>query len=140
MRTLFVDANVIIHYLLRDHIGMHRAAVQLFQQAERGEYVLFIEPMVMAECIHVLTGPIYQRRREDVARVLAEILLLDGVTCEHPDLLTESLTMFAERNVDFIDAYLACRSREQDASVASFDPVFQHLDVNVHLLEVEGDV
>lgn len=133
MRTLFLDTNIILRYLLRDHEGMYQAAVKLFEQAEQGEFMLYIDPMVIAECIYVLTGSLYQRNRSDVAQTLAEILLLDGVTCESQDLLTESLTMFSERNVDFTDAYLACRSRAMGAGVASFDRDFLKLGVTIHV-------
>ncbi|ADG07224.1 PIN domain-containing protein [Kyrpidia tusciae] len=138
MRTLFVDTNVILRYLLRDHAGMYQASVKLFEQAEQGEFVLYIEPMVLAECIYVLTGPLYRRNRSDVARALAEILLLEGVTCEDQDRLTESLTMFSDQSVDFTDAYLVCRSRDADAGVVPFDRDFVQLGAAVHIPEYDN--
>ncbi|SFU95665.1 PIN domain-containing protein [Alicyclobacillus macrosporangiidus] len=137
MKTLFLDTNIILRYLLRDHEGMYHAAVNVFEQAEHGEFVLYIEPMVLAECIYVLTGPVYVRNRSDVARALAEVLLLEGIMCEDKDRLTESLTMYAEQNVDFTDAYLVCRSRDAEAGIVSFDRDFLRLGSSVHIPDVE---
>ena len=138
MRKLFTDTNIVLRYLLRDHEGMYLAVVNIFEQAEQGEFALSIEPMVLAECIYVLTGPIYRRERAEVAQALSEILVLQGVTCEDRDLLTESLTLYAEQNVDFTDAYLACKSRGEDTGVVSFDQDFLRLGTAVHIPEYES--
>ncbi|EPZ52759.1 hypothetical protein [Alicyclobacillus acidoterrestris] len=53
-------------------------------------------------------------------------------------MLTESLTLFAEQNVDFIDAYLACKSRDTDGKMVSFDRDFQRLNVALHVPEYTG--
>lgn len=114
---------------------MYHAALRMFEQAEQGECVVHIDTMVLAECVHALTGPVYRRERSVVARALSEILLLEGVTCEDKDRLTESLMLFAEHDVDFTDAYLACKSRDTDGNVVSFNRDFQRLNVALHVPE-----
>lgn len=138
MRTLFVDTNIILRFLLRDHQGMYEAAAHVFEQAELGEFTLFIEPLVIAECIYVLKGPLYRREKSDVSQALIEILLLDGVQCEDTDRLTECLSLFSERNVDFTDAYLACRSRGENEGVVSFDRDFVRLGGALHIPDYEN--
>ncbi|WP_051322404.1 PIN domain-containing protein [Alicyclobacillus contaminans] len=130
---LFPDANIILRFLLGDHRDMHEAAMRVFEQAEQGEFVLYLDTLVLAECVHTLTGPAYRRDRADVARALAEVLLLEGVTCEDKDRLTEALTLFAERGINFVDAYLVCRSRDAGAGVVSVNGDLVRLGTAVHV-------
>lgn len=138
MKCFIVDTNVILRYLLRDNDVMYHGAVQVFELAEKGVCGLFIDPMVIAECIYVLTGPVYQRNKTDVAQVLTELLLLEGVSCEDTDLLTESLSLFSESNVDFTDAYLACRARRAGHGIVSFEHDFRRLRVGDILVPGEN--
>lgn len=124
MTRWLLDTNVILRYLLRDHEPMYLHAERLFQRAEDGELELVILPTVLTECIYVLTSSVYRLPKTEVARVLTELILLDGVAREDTELLTECLNLVADKNVDFTDAYLECCSRRSGDGIASFDGDF----------------
>ncbi|MBX6395524.1 MAG: PIN domain-containing protein [Alicyclobacillaceae bacterium] len=133
MKTLMLDANVILRFLLNDHVSMSPAATRLFEEAERGKIELFLDPLVMAECCYVLQGPVYRFPRRQIADVLTRLVLLDGVESDDPVRIVEALNLYGDRNVDFTDAYIAVSARQRGFQVASFDRDFRGLDVTVHV-------
>lgn len=132
-RTLLLDTNVILRYLLHDHAEMTPASIRLFHSAEAGEFDLYLDPLVMAECCYVLRGSIYKFEKLSIAHSLTQLILLDGVVTEDAMRLSEALTVYAEKNVDFTDAYLAVGSHTAYEGIASFDQDFRRLGVAVHV-------
>lgn len=132
-RTLLLDTDVILRYLLHDHDEMTPASIRLFQSAEQGEFALFLDPLVVAECCYVLRGSIYNFEKARIAHVLTQLILLDGVVTEDPMRLSEALGIYAEKNVDFTDAYLAMGNPDSYAGITSFDEDFRRLGVAVHI-------
>ncbi|GAW90956.1 PIN domain-containing protein [Calderihabitans maritimus] len=54
----------------------------------------------------------------------------DGIQAENSDLAIRALQDMAEKNVDFIDAYLAAVARSHEERVCSFDNDFEKLNVS----------
>jgi predicted nucleic acid-binding protein len=48
-----VDTNLIVRYLVQDHDKHARAAGKLFDACDRGEVVIVVLPVVLAECVFV---------------------------------------------------------------------------------------
>jgi predicted nucleic acid-binding protein len=134
MRTVFLDTNVILRFLLRDHPTLSPAARELFAMAERDELQLFVDPVVLGECCFVLGGKAYTEEfpsKQEIADRLSRVLLLNGIVSYNLLELVETLEVYAQSNVDFADAHLAVLARNRECAVASFDRNFQHLDVDV---------
>jgi predicted nucleic acid-binding protein len=124
MKQVYLDANVILRFLLGDHPQMFEAAKALFKQAERQEIRLFVDPVTLAECCFVLGGKAYASRfpsKKVVADALTRVLFLPGVEAENPVALVEALEVYGQHDVDFATAYLAVHARNQSYHVASFD-------------------
>ena len=49
-----VDTNLIVRYLVQDHPRHAETAGKLFQACDRGDVVLEVLPVVLAECVFVL--------------------------------------------------------------------------------------
>lgn len=130
MKTAYLDANIILRFLLDDHPQMSEAARHLFHSAARQEIRLLVEPVTVEECCFVLTGKYYASRfasKQVIADILTRLLFLPGVEADTV-ILMETLESFAKHNVDFADAYLATLARHQSVMVASFDRDFLRLD------------
>lgn len=127
MRSIAIDANVIVRFLTGDPPDMAQQALDLFTTAERGGLTLVLDDIVLAEVVWVLTS-FYKHAVADVARTLQEFLAHEIVYAEDKALLFEALTLFAEHNVDFADALLAARMRHRGiVEIASFDNHFDRL-------------
>lgn len=115
-----LDTNVILRFLLADHETLSPRAKAYFQRAATGELDLLIPSVVAAECVFTLKS-FYKLTRAEVATALLQLLKLPNVSAVDGEVVKQALSFYAEKNVDFADAYLAALAQEKGQSVASFD-------------------
>ncbi|AZK58954.1 hypothetical protein Daudx_0399 [Candidatus Desulforudis audaxviator] len=87
-----------------------------------------VSHLVAAEIVWVLSS-FYKYDKTQIAETLNSFLSADGIYAENPALLIQALQDMAEKNVDFVDAYLAALARAQEESICSFDNDFEKLNV-----------
>ena len=68
-----VDTNVIVRYLVQDHDKHARAAGKLFDACDRGDVVVVVLPVVLAECVFVLES-FYGHPRAAIASALGGLI------------------------------------------------------------------
>jgi len=117
-RTLTLDANVILRYLLRDNEELYSKSEKIFNEALLGKIRLFIPIFVFAEVVYVLQK-VYKVNRVTISKVLLELLQLKSVKTEDRDILQKALELYATKNMDFAD-YLLC-AFSLKSEVISFD-------------------
>ncbi len=130
MKPLWVDANVLLRLLTNDPPEMAEKAAALAGGAERGEIILRVSPIVVAEMVWVLQS-FYGFKKREIADALTAVLLAEGVDALDRDVVLASLEAMATANVDFIDAYLAQVALGKDELVCSFDEDFHSLGVGL---------
>jgi predicted nucleic-acid-binding protein len=114
---VFVDTNLFLRYLTNDVPAQADAVEALLRQAAGGELVLVTNSLVLAEIVWVLAS-YYQRSRVDIRDKVLAVLNTPGLEVVDGDLVLQAITWYAEKNVDFIDAYNAAWSLVQDINVA----------------------
>ena len=126
---VFADTNLFLRFLTRDVPVQATEVRRLFDRAARGEIALICNAMVIAEIVWTLTS-FYKLARAEVAENVLAILNTPGLEVESARLLAQAVTDFAERNVDFIDAYNAAWSGVNGVDViCTFDRKhYQRLD------------
>lgn len=129
MTRVWVDANVVLRFLTGEPPDLAARARQLLQKAERGEVVLCLSPVVVAEVVWVLCG-FYKLPKAQVADHLGALLIAPGVEAQGQDTLLAALALMAEANVDFADALLAAAAQQNGETVCSFDEDFRRLRVH----------
>ena len=115
-----LDTNVILRFLLADHETLSPRARAYFRRAAKGELSLLIPSVVVAECVFTLRS-FYKLAQPDVAAALLQLLRLPGVAATEGEVVRSALSLYAEKNVDFADAFLAALAHEKGLSVGSFD-------------------
>jgi len=138
----YVDANVILRFLLKDHPVMSEKTFQLMQAVESGDATLRIDEVTIAEVVWVLSS-LVKHTRERVVIELLDFLSIDGVEVE--DTVPAALVLFQSMNIDFVDALLASRLQKRGLPrVFSFDkhfdriPRIQRLEPGTSLESAEG--
>lgn len=127
MNSAYVDANVILRFLTGDPPDMADRAAALFGVVERGELRLIVDTIVLAEVVWVLQS-FYHYRPAEIAPVIREFLLQDGIEAEDKDVLLQALSLYEAKNVDFADALVAARMQKRGiAEIFSFDEHFDRL-------------
>ncbi len=120
MKRLILDTNVLVRFLVQDDPKQSAAAAKLIGEAQAGNVELFLDRMVVAELVYVLTGH-YKRARVDVANTILAIVQSPFVRADDESQLIDALLRFRDHGVDFVDAWLAAKGRALSFPIASFD-------------------
>ena len=125
-----VDTNLIVRYLVQDHEKHAKAAGKLFDACDRGDVVIVVLPVVLAECVFVLES-FYEHPRGDVASALGRLISSPGVEIDAAINL-DALDRYRKTKVHFVDCLIAATAATENMPVASFDQDFRKFtDVRV---------
>lgn len=130
VRKLWIDTNVIIQIITGDPIELAEEAGEMIQKVEAGELILRLTPLVVAECCWVLAS-FYEAKSSDISDVLLKFTNGIGVETEEKSVVQQALRDYAEKNVDFIDAYIAAHAKmNPPEDVVTWDKHFKRLEIN----------
>jgi predicted nucleic-acid-binding protein len=110
MQTFLLDTNVIIRFLTGDHPVHSPQAFQLINEAIHGNIILYLESIVLAESVFVLTK-VYEVPKSDVVHKLQRFLEFSGIHSQEKSVCTAALNIYGSCNIDFVDAFLAAKSK-----------------------------
>jgi len=126
-----VDTNLIVRHLVQDHEKHARAAGKLFDACDRGDLVVVVLPVVLAECVFVLES-FYGHRRTDIASALGRLISSPGVEMRDLTIHLGALDRYQETSAHFVDCLIAATAAAENVSVATFDQGFRKFtDVRV---------
>ncbi|MCH9741351.1 MAG: PIN domain-containing protein [Epsilonproteobacteria bacterium] len=114
-----IDTNIIIRFLVGDHEEHLAIATEIFTQVENGAIEVEILEAVVMEALFVLIK-FYKLPKSEVIADLKRLIVLRGVVGDKV-LLIETLNIFEDENVDFVDALICAKSRLQGYGKLSFD-------------------
>lgn len=97
---IYLDANVILRYLLEDHPAFFEQSKKIIESNE-----VFIKNEVLAEVVYVLNKT-YDVPKEEVKTTLQELLQNSNISVDSQPVVAMALEIFESRNIDFVDALL----------------------------------
>jgi len=121
-RRAWADANLFLAFLAGPSHIHHAKAVALFAAVERGELILVVAPVVVAEITWAARRTLGWDR-PTTARAMASILAEPGLVVTDRVILMRALALIdAHPRLDFTDAWTAASALgTPQARVASFD-------------------
>ena len=127
MPPRFLDANVLLHYLLRDDEHKGYRAVTLLTRIEQGEERVATSPMVVFETVFTLRRS-YHVAKARIRDLVLPIIALPGVQLPDKGLYSLAFDIYVDHNVSFADAYNAAYLRRRKLSdIYSWDVDFDRL-------------
>ena len=121
IERLFADTNLFLRYITNDVPAQADAIEKLLINAAAGQCLLVVNALVVAEIVWTLES-YYRLSKSDICSKVLAILNTPGLEIAESDLLLQATLWYAEKNVDFIDAYNAAWMVSHDISaVATFD-------------------
>ncbi len=127
MKWAYVDTNILLRFITGTPKEQALQAKRLFAAAEQGETRLIIDEIVVAEAVWVLTS-FYKFSKERVSEVLIPILAAPGIEMFDKDGVLLALTLYAQQNVDFVDALLSVHMQRAGVpDLISYDRDFDRL-------------
>ncbi|GGJ80375.1 putative nucleic acid-binding protein [Anoxybacillus voinovskiensis] len=128
-RKLWIDTNVITRIITGDPKALAEEVGEMLQKVEAGELILRLTPLVIAECCWVLAS-FYEADPKDISDALLKFTNSIGVETEEKSVVQQALRDYAEKNVDFIDAYIAAHAKANPPEdVVTWDKHFKRLDI-----------
>jgi len=127
MKKALIDSNVVLRYLTKDPPKMAEAALRTLDDAQNGKISLLLTVLTVAEVVWVLES-FYGYSKAKIAETIGQFLFCDGLEVEDLDLITEALTLYQGKNLDFADAFLATIAlRRGPQAIYSFDQHFNRI-------------
>lgn len=125
------DTNLIVRYLAHDQEKNSKAATKLIEACDRGEVILVLLPVVLAECVFVLES-FYERLRADIAKVLHDLASSPGIELDQLEVHLDALKRYRDSKFHFVDCLLAAHAAAENIPLATFDSDFKKFtDVRV---------
>ena len=126
MGLRFVDTNVILRLLTKDHPRQSAAAQEVFRLVANGNLLVTTSETVIAEVLYVLSSRgLYDLSRSDIRRKISNILRLQCMIVPNKQLYERALEVYASTGVDFEDALSVAHMEAQGiTTILSFDRDF----------------
>jgi len=119
--TYFADTNLFLRFLTNDVPAQVDKVEALLHRAARGEIHLITTSLVIAQIVWTLES-FYQILKPAIQDKVLAILNTPGLDVDGTDLLLQAAVWYAEKNVDFIDAFNAAWMMKHDIENAfTFD-------------------
>lgn len=119
-KTVLLDTNIILRFLLVDQPEYFKQSKNLLLQAEKGMITCYIDSVVFAEIIWTLTS-FYKMKRSDVTTKLEMLLAQSWMVNEHKQTLLSALHQYQETTLDYIDCWILAVSNEFDIPIETYD-------------------
>ncbi len=119
-----VDTNLIIRYLVQDHVRHARAADKLFDACDRGDVEVVVLPVVLAECVFVLES-FYGHPRAGIASALGRLISSPGVEISEVTIHFDALNRYQATRAHFVDCLIAATAVAKNVPVSTFDQDFR---------------
>lgn len=127
---IFVDTNYFLRLLLKDNEEQHELAKQLFLQAQEGKVKLFTSLIVIFEIYWLLTS-FYKKSKEDIAKVLSDILSNEFIEIGNRQLFFEAVELYQNTKFDLEDSFNLVYAKSKDATdFKTFDKKLEKKFVN----------
>lgn len=119
--TVFADTNLFLRYLTNDVPDQADLVESLLQRAAKGKANLVTTSMVIAEIAWTLES-YYELDKKEIQTMVLGILNTDGLDVIDSDLVLQAIVPYADKNVDFIDAFNAAWMVKNDVGkIYTFD-------------------
>jgi predicted nucleic-acid-binding protein len=110
---ILLDANYILRFLLKDNLEMYEISKECIVNE-----ICIIQNEVLAEVVFVLLK-FYQVEKPDIVKSLTDVLKYDNIVMEDKNSIVESLNIFKNKNLYFVDCILCAKSNKY--TIKTFD-------------------
>ena len=125
-KTLSVDANLIIRFLLNDHPKLSPLAKSIFLKAQKKLVKIYLDEVVIAEVIWTLSS-FYKIKKADLVDKLEKFVSQDWVVNPKKNLILEALNLFRSSHLDYIDCWIFTVSQSQKLTLETFDKALKRI-------------
>jgi len=115
-----IDSNIIVRFLVGDHEEHLVESIKIMESIESRRIEVEILDTVIMEILFVMIK-YYKLPKSDVVNDLKSILAMEGIVNTNKVILVEALSLYIDRNIDFVDALICAKNTIQNYNYISFD-------------------
>jgi len=115
-----IDTNTIVRFLVGDHEDYLIESTKIFESIESRKIEVEILDTVIMEVLFVMIK-YYKLPKADVVNDLKSILAMEGIVNTNKVILVEALSVYLDKNIDFVDALICVKNKIQGYDWISFD-------------------
>lgn len=127
--TIIIDTNILLRYLRNDHPTLSLKAKKLFEKAHKNILRIYLDEIVLAETIWVLTS-YYQTPKPLIVSTLQEQLYFDWIINPRKKNMVKALELYGKTNISYIDCWLLIVSKSENMSLKTFDNKLKNLSLS----------
>ena len=127
MPLAFLDTNIFIRHLTRDHATHSPLATAFFARIERGEIRVQTADTAVLETVFTLQKH-YRVSRPTIRDGLLPLIELPGIVLPAKQRIRRAFDLYVERNISFADAYHAALMEQlRLTDIVTFDRDFDRI-------------
>lgn len=119
-KTLCLDTNIWVRYLVDTSSSQSLEARKLFQQAEQGKHKIYLDEVIIAELIWVLTS-YYNYTKKQIDEALSDLLLNDFFVNPRKNIIIRTLSHYFNSNLSYVDCWFIESATDLKYQMKTFD-------------------
>ena len=127
-KTIIVDANIIIRFLLNDHPKLSQLATSLFSKAQKKLIKIYLDEVILAEVIWTLSS-FYKIKKADLIDNIEKFISQDWIVNTKKKSMLKALYLYKSANLDYIDCWIFVVSQALKFKLETFDKNLRRLRI-----------
>ncbi len=119
MKTVIIDTNALLRFILNDIPVQKQAVEKLIQKAKKGQLSLLIPQIIIFE-LHFILDKYYNVMKEDIITTLHTLVSTKYIQIESRDLFLKALTQYKTSTISFVDCFVYIKAQSEDAELFTF--------------------
>lgn len=129
MKSIIFDTNVLLRFLLNDIPVQAKKTERAVEKAKKGKQKIIIPQIVIFE-IYFGLEKYYKLSKNEIIEKIEPLISAIYFTIQDQQIFKDSLELFKNNNIDFVDCFLVLKSKEYDAELFTFDKKLKKLGKN----------
>jgi len=130
MESLILDTNVFLRFLLDDIPVQTKEATRVFVKAKSKRLKIYVPQIIIFEILFALSK-YYKFPKNEVIEKVGTLLVTSYLDIEDRIAFKEALEVYKSKNIDFVDCFLICKSKETNYTLFTFDKNLSKLVTNI---------
>lgn len=126
MKSIIVDTNALLRFLLDDIPEQKEACEQLLNRAKRNEIKFIVAQASIFE-IDFILRKYYLYEKSIVVEQLKPLIATKYINIESRDIFNKALLLYQKETVSFVDCFLVAKAKLEEAELFTFDQKLQRL-------------
>lgn len=120
MKSLLLDANIFLRFLLNDIPSQYSIAKKLILQAKSGQLEIIVPQIIIFEIAFSL-DKYYLFSKSEVVEKVEPLISMQYFKIQDKEIFQRALNIYEDKNLSLVDCFLKAKSEEMGIDIFTFD-------------------